>query len=334
MGVFSYFSYALLFVLSPHELELTAEIAAVILAAGGWRMVYFVSAPVAALMFVMALRTLEEQPTAPVTSRLDVLGAVAGTIAVAAIVAAIMQGGDTWGYGSPVTISMASVGVVALVVFITNSARHPAPLLNLGLFRSRGVWVTNLANFLISITSLSIWFVWPTFLRDMWGYSAIGVGLGVTVGPIAAGTSTVLASRIADRVGRVALCRLGSAICVLAVAWQFSRLGAEVNYWLDFAPGPILYGIGWGMSTPILNSLALSAVDDEYFGETNGLFNTLRYAAAALGTGAMFALLPVTEGVAALEYYDRTLLFYVMVGLAAFASLWIPMNEGRTRTRR
>jgi len=318
----------------PLAAGIAPGLAALILAAGGWRMVYFVSAPISVVMFVMALRTLEEQPTPPVTSRLDILGAAAGTIAVAAIVAAVMQGGDTWGYASPVTISVSALGVAALAVFITNSARHPAPLLNLALFRRRGVWVTNLANSLISITSMSIWFVWPTFLRDMWGYSAIGVGLGVTVGPVAAGASTVVASRIGDRVGRIALCRLGAAISLLAVAWQFSRLGVEANYWLDFAPGPILYGIGWGMSTPILNSIALSSVDEEFFGETNGLFNTLRYAAAALGTGAMFALLPVTSGVGALAYYDRTLLFYVVVGLAACASLWIPMNERKVRTPR
>jgi len=302
--------------------------AALILGVGGWRTVYLVSAPMALAMFAMGALLLDELPTPKVTSRLDLLGASAGTLAIACIVAALMQGGTQWGMTSPITLAVGSAGVTALAIFVANSLRHPEPLLNLRLLRLPGVRVANLANFLIGITSLSIWLVWPLFLREVWQFSNLGVGLGLTVGPIAAGTSTLVFSRIGDRIGPIALCRLGAALQTFAVAWHFTHLDHEVNFWVDFVPGIALYGIGWGMSTPLLNSIALSWVDEKFYGETNGLFNTLRYVAAALGTAAVFALL-IDRGADDLADYDSVLFFFVMASLAGFVSLWLPGARSR-----
>jgi MFS family permease len=121
-------------------------VAALILDAAGWRMVYMVSAPVALLMFWAGQSVLKELPTPPDQQKLDIVGAAAGTLAIAAVVTAIMQG-RVWGYSSAMTVAVAAVGVGAFVLFISNSFRHPEPLLNLHLFRRRGVMVSNLVNF-------------------------------------------------------------------------------------------------------------------------------------------------------------------------------------------
>ena len=168
------------------------------LSLAGWRVLYLLSAPVAALMFLAGLWILTELPLPPTQQRLDMLGATAGTVALAAIVAAVMQG-RTWGYTAPVTLAVAAAGVLALGLFLFNSQRHPEPLLNLHLLRRRGVWVTNLSNFLIGISSQSLWLLWPFFLAGVWGYSVGGIGLALMPGPITAGISTVLFSRLGER---------------------------------------------------------------------------------------------------------------------------------------
>lgn len=315
----------------PLAAAIAPTVAAQVLELGGWRTVYFVSAPLAMMMFVLGHFVLDELPTPEVDQRLDVFGAFLGTVAVAAVVAAVMQGGTEWGPTSPTTFIVGAVGVIALVGFVANSVRHPQPLINLSLLRRPGVRVANLGNFLISITSLPIWLVWPLFLGNVWGYSVAGLGLAVTLGPVSAGMSTLVFSRIGDRVGAIPLARLGAAIQVLAVSWHFSRLDETGSFWLDFAPGISLYGIGWGMSTPMLNSLALSWVEEEYFGETNGLFNTLRYAAAAVGTALVFALL-IDKGADQVEDYRRTFAVFAIATLIAFASVWLPVGERSTRS--
>ena len=300
--------------------------ASLVLSLAGWRVLYLLSAPVAALMFLAGLWILNELPLPPTQQRLDMLGATAGTVALAAIVAAVMQG-RTWGYTAPVTLAVAAAGVLALGLFLFNSQRHPEPLLNLHLLRRRGVWVTNLSNFLIGISSQSLWLLWPFFLAGVWGYSVGGIGLALMPGPITAGISTVLFSRLGERGSVVWLCRTGACLQLASTGWMIVALGTTAKYWLTLAPAIALFGIGWGMCVPLLNSLALQAVEDRYFGEINGLFNTLRYAASAIGIAALFALLQEDSGAGALAYYQHALVFFLVTTVAAVLSLWIPIGR-------
>ena len=305
-------------------------VAALILSYGGWRIVYLISAPIALLMYWGGRQMLRELPTPAGQQRLDLVGAAAGTVAVAAVVTAIMQG-RVWGYSSPITITVAVVGAAALGLFISNTSRHPEPLLNLHLLRRRGVFVANTVNFFGSITSQPLWIVWPLFMKNVWNFSTLQVGLGVTLGPIAAGFSTLVFSRLADRIGAIGLCRLGTLLQMTAVSWHLTQLGSEVNFWADFAPGIMIYGLGWGMSIPLLNGVALEWVEEQFFGETNGLFNTLRYASGAVGTAAVFALLTVNTGVEALPYYDRILAFFLVASTLSAMAMWIPVGKAPVR---
>ena len=309
----------------PLAAGIAPGLSALLLGTVGWRFLYFVSAPVAALMFFVAWRLLTELPPPATSNRLDVTGAAAGTIGLAALVAAIMQGTREWGWSSPVTLVVTAVGVGAFAWFIVNSLRHPEPLLNLHLLRGRGVWVTQLANFLVGVSSQSIWLIWPLFMFNFWGYSEFQVGFGVTIGPIVAGASTVFFSRLGERWNAIALCRTGAAIQIVAIGWQVVRLGTEADYFAEMMPTIALFGLGWGMCVPLLNSVALAWVDDSYFGEISGLFNTLRYAASAIGIAGLFALLKEEAG--SIIYYQRGLAFFLVFAIIAFVSLWIPIGR-------
>ncbi len=314
----------------PLSAAMAPGLSAFLLGTLGWRVLYLATAPIALVMFIVAWRVLSELPPPATTHRLDVVGAAAGTVGLAALVTAIMQGGRVWGWTSPVTLAVAAVGVIAFAWFIVNSLHHREPLLNLHLLRRPGVWVTQLANFFVSISSLPIWMVWPLFMQKFWGYSESQVGLAVTVGPIVAGTSTVFFTRLGERWNPIALCRTGAAIQAVAIGWQMMRLGAQVDYLGEMAPTIVLFGLGWGMCIPLLNSVALAWVDEIYFGEISGLFNTLRYAAAAFGTAGVFALLKEELG---LVYYRNVLAFFFVCAVAAFVSLWIPIGRRAARLK-
>ncbi len=309
----------------PLAAGIAPGLSALLLGTSGWRLLYFVSAPVAMLMFILAWRLLTEVPPPQTKNRLDIVGATAGTLGLAALVTAIMQGGRVWGWTSVVTLVVAAVGVGAFAWFIANSLRHPEPLLNLHLLRRRGVWVTQLANFLVNITSQSIWLIWPLFMFNFWEFNEFQVGLGVTIGPVVASTSTVVFSRLGERSSAIALCRTGAAIQICAVGWQVTRLGVEPEYFTEMMPTIALFGLGWGMCVPLLNSVAIAWVDDSYFGEVSGLFNTLRYAASAIGIAGLFALLKEESG--SIVYYQHVLLFFLLATIAAFVSLWIPIRR-------
>ncbi|MDE0135995.1 MAG: MFS transporter [Acidimicrobiaceae bacterium] len=310
----------------PLAAAIAPQVSTLVLAVTGWRVLYFVSAPIAALLFVIGLRVLREQPTQTKHQRLDIVGATAVTVALLAIVTPLMQGKD-WGFLSPVALALAGVGVIALAVFIVNSLRHSEPLLNLHLLRRRAVWMTQLANFLVGISSQSLWLLWPLFLQNVWNYDVAVVGLALTLGPIAAGFSTITFSRLGERWSAIVFCRTGAAMQIGSTGWMVLTLGTEPNYWFTMAPSIILFGLGWGMCVPLLNSVALKAVPEKFFGEVSGLFNTLRYASAAIGIAAFFALLTEDSGPGSLIYYQHALVFFLVAASVAFLSLWIPLSR-------
>ena len=114
---------------------------------------------------------------------------------------------------------------------------------------------------------------------------------------------------------------------IASIGWLVLALGTEPSYWFTMAPSIFLFGLGWGMCVPLLNSIALKAVPEKFFGEISGLFNTLRYASAAIGIAAFFALLTEDSGPGSLIYYQRALTFFLVAASVAFASLWIPMSR-------
>jgi MFS family permease len=167
----------------------------------------------------------------------------------------------------------------------------------------------------------------------VWDYSTAGVGRGLTVGPVAAGLSTVVFSRLADQHGTRSFIRLGTALQLGSLLWAVLFLGPEPAYWTAFAPALMLFGLGWGMTTPLLNSLALSAVDERYWAETNAGFNTMRFVAAAIGTAGAIAIIGDPDRVDLSAAYDRTFLFFAvwiaLAGVVVF--LFLPSGAGRRR---
>ena len=125
----------------------------------------------------------------------------------------------------------------------------------------------------------------------IWGYSSLAIGLGLLPGPVLSGMVTMYGGRIAERSGPEVLVRWGSMIPILAVTWPLFFLTEEPNYWLGAAPAIGLFGAGWALTQPPLNSAVLSQVDADVYGEVNAAFNTVRNIAGALGIAIAVAII-------------------------------------------
>lgn len=279
-----------------------------ILEISSWRWLYFLSCPIALAILVISVRELRETTEPDRRGRLDVLGAALGTAGIALVVFAVGKGSD-WGWSSIAIVGCFVAAVVFLAAFVAQSLRHPQPMIDFALFRHRQVWMTNLANTFISVTSLSIWLVWPLYLGRVWGYSDLQIGLGLTAGPVAAGSMTLIGGRVAERFGHRIPIQLGSLGMVAAVGWCWFVLDAEGGYLTSFLPGIICFGIGWGFSSPTMNGYALEAVPEEAWGTMNAAFNMFRNVAGAVGVAAAVAFVGESDRVDLLAAFDRAWAF-------------------------
>lgn len=290
--------------------------AAILLDLTNWRWVYLVTAPVAAVVLVTSIVVAKESRGETDTNRLDLAGTGLAVAAVALFIVGISQG-NNWGWASPATSAAVVAGLGLGGLFVTRSRRHPAPLLNLSLFTVPEVRVANAANFAMSLTSLSIWLVWPLLLTRVWGFSTAETGLAITIGPLMAGPAALAGGRLAERYGQRWLMISGSAISTLAVLWSVIRLGPDPDYLTTLAPTIAGFGLGWGLSNPSMNSYALSSVSPSVYGEVNATFNTGRNVGAAVGAAAAIAIVGSATGPEAADSYRWA---------SAFFALWVGLS--------
>lgn len=300
----------------PVSAAIAPTVSAAALQISNWRWLYFASAPIAIAVIFATLRQVEKDSPDTPEHRLDLFGAGLGTAGIALAVFGVSKGKD-WGWASPAILGFFVVAALCSIGFLAQSRRHREPMIDLTLFRIRQVWMANLANALVSITSLSIWLVWPLYLERIWGYSKIEIGLALTAGPIAAATMTLVGGRVADRFGHRWPIQIGSLVMVFAVGWCWLVLDADGRFLTSFLPGILSFGFGWGLSSPTMNSFALAAVPEATWGAMNAAFNMLRNVAGAIGVAAAVAFTGAADRPDIVAAFDRAFGFFFAFTLAA-----------------
>jgi hypothetical protein len=84
-------------------------------------------------------------PESPVKTpgKLDLLGTGILSVGLVAVLLAISEG-QTWGWGDGKTISLLIGGGIALIAFVLVELRVAEPLIDVRLFRNRGVWTAHI----------------------------------------------------------------------------------------------------------------------------------------------------------------------------------------------
>ena len=307
---------------SPVASAIAPSVAAAMLELASWRWLYFITAPIAALTLAAGWRLLRESRADVVPGRLDILGVTEGTAAITLLVFAVSQG-PAWGWGHPVVVGSLVTSAVLLPLFIHQSRRHPAPLLNLSLFAERPVWTANLANFLIHVAGLSVWLMWPLYMSRVWGWDKFAIGVALTPGPIFSGITTTLAGRLSDNYGYKWSLRLGTVILVVGMGWQWYAIGPDASYLTSLFPTISAMGMGWALVSPQLNGALLKHVEPDFWGEANASFNTVRNVAAALGIAIAIGLVGEGSGVGAATAFEPLWIFYTAVMAVLGLVVWL-----------
>lgn len=297
-----------------------------LLQVSGWRSVFLIAAPIAGIAWLAARSVLPNPAVTKDHGPLDVVGTVAGTVAVGALALLIVEG-RFWGWTSPAIFACGALSAVAGMVFVRQSLHHPEPLIDLALFRVRSFTVVALAFALVSISTTATWFLYPLFMVQVWDYSIFQVGLAMTPGPLVMVFVSLLAGRGVNRFGYRTLLVIGALLSTLGTAWMASHLRPGASYATAFLPGTAMIGIGMGLAMGPANSAALRRIGQAKLGEANAVYNTLRLLGGALGVAIAAALLGTSEGAERMDAFVAT--WWTMVAAMALAPpmLWLLYSD-------
>jgi len=253
-----------------------------------WEWIFFVNVPIGIATLALALRYVPESRALQRQATADVPGAVSVTAGLIVLVFAIVKATD-YGWGSWKTLALGAIAVALLAAFVYIEKHSPAPLIRLGIFRSRSIVGANLVMLVVAGGLFSFFFFATLYLQEILGYSPLEAGLAFL--PVTAGImiGAGLAQQLVKRIGVRAVSVLGMAIAATGL-FILSSASVGGSYLSDILPGLIPQSIGMGLTFVPITLIATTNVEAEDAGLASGLFNTSQQVGGSLGLAILSTL--------------------------------------------
>lgn len=237
-----------------------------------WRFLFALPVVLVVVALVMALRNV---PDSRDVRPFDVGGASTSVVAVAGLIYFLHEG----------DVVSLLVGAGAAVAFVVWELRHPVPLLDVRLFRTRPLATGSLVLLVVFGVQAGVSILLYPYFQTVLGWS--GLVSTVALLPMAGSmmVASALAPRLAERVG--ARVTMSAGIVVGGTGLALMAVLVDGGY-LDVLPGMVAMGAGMGLSMPPATEAITGAVPQQ--GVASALNDVTREFGTALGIALLGAM--------------------------------------------
>ena len=261
----------------------------------GWRWGFAVNIPLGAAIIVGTLLLVPETRDPRVTRDFDLAGTALLTTGLGALVFALIEG-QRYAAGIPVGLLIAAIALTALVPLERRRRRNGrSVVLDLDLFAVQSFRTANLTACLVSFGEFGLLFVLPFFLQNARHGTPLQTSLAIAPLAVGAFLAGPLAARLSVRRGAHQVVRFGLALETIAAVAVGLTLHATTTG-LQLAPWMFVYGVGLGLASAQLTSVALRDVPRAASGQASGTQSTARQIGSALGVAVLGTLFAVSLG--------------------------------------
>lgn len=262
----------------------------------GWAGVFWVPAPIAALC-MLGMATVPESRS-QLHTKLDVPGAITGTIAMVAIVFAIIEGIQK-GWTDPLIVGSFAVAIVSALMFIVIERRTDQPLLPMAFFRQRDFTGSMVGMFFIMFALMGVMFYLPQFFQLVQGMSASESGARLMPLALAMMFFAPVAAKLLPKVGPRLMLFWAPAVHGGGALLIFSFiLDIDTPYWMIGLTMAFL-GMGGAMHMPATTDTAMASVPVDLAGKASAVNNAGRQLGGTLAIAILgsFAAAVYSSGV-------------------------------------
>ena len=267
----------------------------------GWRLTFLINTPIGLAAAALAPRVLRESDSQH--GRMDVPGAITGTLGLLGLVYGLTRAGDSrYGWGDSMTLASLIAGVALLVVFAIIESRTEHALLPVRIFQNRTRAASFLAMMLAPAAMFAMFYFLSLLIQQVMGYSSLRTGFAFLPFSVGIVVGAALSSNLVNRVDARFIAGTGTLLAAFSL-FMFSRLpvddsvanvlgaggpvGSDVNYWAHIFPFILLMSIGMGLTFVPLTLTAVHHVRAEDSGIGSGVLNTMQQIGGALGLAAL-----------------------------------------------
>ncbi|MFD5887482.1 MFS transporter [Streptomyces sp. NPDC060334] len=248
----------------------------------GWRWVFLINIPLAALCVPVALRHVPESRDPHAHGTFDVAGAALGAGSLALVTYALIEARN----GGALVIAAAVGGVLLAGVFVYVERRRADPMVPPDIFASRQFTAVNLVTLCVYAAFGGFFFLSVLQLQVVAGYSALAAGAALLPTTVLMLLLSARSGALAERIGPRIPLTVGPLLCAAGMLLM-SRVGPHASYVQDVLPALIVMGMGMVALVAPLTATVLASVDPGRAGLASGINNAAARVAGLLAVAAL-----------------------------------------------
>ncbi|CAM2791872.1 MFS transporter [Prescottella defluvii] len=254
-----------------------------------WRWIFFVNVPIGiALLFGTAVLPAGDR----VRGRLDVPGAVTGTLGLVALVYGITRGGED-GWTDPLTLGLFASAVALLAAFLVIQTRSDHPMMPLRLLKDRNRSGSYAAMLIIGAAMFATFYFLSLYMQQVLEYSPVQTGLAYLPFSFGMALATGVGSKLAGRLPARLLAGPGLVVAAIGMAW-LAMLEPGSSYLTHLMPAMFVTAVGLGSSFLPMTLGAVSGVTHADAGIASALLSTAQQIGGAMGLAILSTVATAT----------------------------------------
>ncbi|MET8817420.1 MFS transporter [Streptomyces rochei] len=254
-----------------------------------WRWLFVLPVVLVAAALVMTVRSVPDSRETT-GHAFDTVGALTSVVAVGGLVFALQEGPER-GWTDPSTLLASATGAVAAVGFVIGELRRrDAALLDIRLFRDRGLAGGSVTLLAVFGVQAGVFVVLFPFLQAVLGWSGLLSTLALMPMAVLMMAASGLAPRVGARVGPRATMATGVLLAGAGLALMASVVSVDGGY-LAVLPGMLAMGLGMGLSMTPSTEAVTEALPRDRQGVASALNDVTREFGTALGIALLGAIL-------------------------------------------
>jgi EmrB/QacA subfamily drug resistance transporter len=274
-----------------------------IVQAAGWRWVFLINLPLAAVVMAVTLRHVPETADPAAHGRFDIGGAVLAAAALGGITYALIQAPAGGGLAAPVIAAVIGAGAAVAFIAVERRRGRPGspvpPMLPLGIFGSRQFSAVNVVTFAVYIALGGLTFLLVLELQVAAGFTPLAAGSALIPATLLLLVLSPQAGSLAQRAGPRWPMTAGTAIAAIGLLLA-TRIGPHTSYLADVLPAVVLVGLGLSLTVAPLTATVLASADVRHAGVASGVNNAVARAAGLLAVAG----LPAVAGITPASYHS------------------------------
>ena len=253
-----------------------------------WRWLFVLPVALVLAAVAMAVRSVPNSRE-HAEHQFDTVGAFTSVIAVLGLIFAVHEG-PVHGWAEPATLVALVIGALALVGFVVWELRQAGPLLDLRLFRERGLAGGSITLLAVFGVQAGIFVVLFPFLQAVLGWSALRATVALLPMALLMMLSSVLAATFVARIGIRATMATGILLGGTGLALMASIVSVDGGY-RSVLPGMLAMGLGLGLAMSPSTEAITSSLPHHRQGVASALNDVTREFGTALGVALLGAIL-------------------------------------------